>query len=335
MDNVMLMGLIGQIAVYIVVFIFGICIGSFLNVCIFRLPAGESLTKKNSHCMTCGAEIKRYDLIPIISWMFVLKGKCRSCGEKISGRYPLVEFLNGILYVFVFMEYDMFSCGPLMPILTCLFISTLIVIGFEDYDTQEMTVSVLLIMAAINVLAAVLALPQIKIIRWQMVTLKESLLGAVIISVPFLLIGFVFTPLFAMLTDENRSSERKLRKRLKELNSVSVKDKREIQKVETELAKLEAEIKEQPPVFGFGMGDIVLMAAAGIYLGWKRSLVAAGAGIIIGAVYGLIQKRRSSESQFAFGPWLAIGIAIAIFFGNDIVNWYSKLLTFPISEITA
>ena len=335
MDNVMLMGLIGQIAVYIIVFIFGICIGSFLNVCIFRLPAGESLTKKNSHCMTCGAEIKRYDLIPIISWMFVLKGKCRSCGEKISGRYPLVEFLNGILYVFVFMKYDMFSTGAMLPILTCLFISTLIVIGFEDFDTQEMTVGVLIIMAVINAIAAVLALPQINIIRWQMVTMKESLLGAVVISVPFLLIGFVLTPLFAMLTDEDRSSAAKLRKRLKELNSVSVKDKREIQKVESELARLEAEIKEQPPVFGFGMGDVVLMAAAGIYLGWKRSLVAAGAGILIGAIYGVIQKKRSSESQFAFGPWLAIGIAIAIFFGDDIVNWYSELLTFPITEMTA
>lgn len=335
MDHVMLMGLIGQIAVYIVVFIFGICIGSFLNVCIFRLPAGESLTKKNSHCMTCGAEIKRYDLIPIISWLFVLKGKCRSCGEKISGRYPLVEFLNGILYVFVFMKFDMFSCGVMMPILTCLFISTLIVIGFEDYDTQEMTVGVLVIMAVINIIAVILALPQVNVIYWGMVSLKESLIGAAAISVPFLLIGFVLTPLFAMLTDENRSAARKLRKRLKELNSVNVKDKREIQKVETELAKIEAEIKEQPAVFGFGMGDIVLMAAAGIYLGWKRSLVAAGAGILIGAVYGLIQKKRSSESQFAFGPWLAIGIAIAIFFGNDIVYWYSKLLTFPISELTA
>lgn len=335
MDHVMLMGLIGQIAVYIVVFIFGICIGSFLNVCIFRLPAGESLTKKNSHCMTCGAEIKRYDLIPIISWLFVLKGKCRSCGEKISGRYPLVEFLNGILYVFVFMKFDMFSCGVMMPILTCLFISTLIVIGFEDYDTQEMTVGVLVIMAVINIIAVILALPQVNVIYWGMVSLKESLIGAAAISVPFLLIGFVLTPLFAMLTDENRSAARKLRKRLKELNSVNVKDKREIQKVETELAKVEAEIKEQPAVFGFGMGDVVLMAAAGIYLGWKRSIVAAGAGILIGAVYGLIQKKRSSESQFAFGPWLAIGIAIAIFFGNDIVYWYSKLLTFPISELTA
>ena len=83
------------------------------------------------------------------------------------------------------------------------------------------------------------------------------------------------------------------------------------------------------------MGDIVLMAAAGIYLGWKRSLVAAGAGIIIGAVYGLIQKKRSSESQFAFGPWLAIGIAVAIFFGNEIVDWYSQMLSFPITEFTA
>ena len=329
MDNVMLMGLIGQIVVYIVVFIFGACIGSFLNVCIYRLPAGESLTKRNSHCMTCGAEIKRYDLIPIISWLFVLKGKCRSCGQKISGRYPLVESLNAVLYVLVFLKLDFFSTGIMLPVLMCLFISTVIVIGFEDYDTQEMTLAVLLIMAAISAAAAVLALPQVNVIRAGMCSLKDSVIGAFAVSVPFLLIGFVLTPLFMSAKDENRSSARKIRKRLKEMNSLTNKDTREIRKLETELEKLEAEIKEQGPVFGFGMGDVILMAAAGIMLGWQKILVAAGVGILVGAVYGVIQKRRSEDSQFAFGPWLAIGIGFAIFLGDPVVQWYANLLTVP------
>ena len=70
------------IIVYVFVFIFGICIGSFLNVCIYRLPLGESLIKSNSHCMTCGTPIRKRDLIPVVSWC-LLRGKCHACGAKI------------------------------------------------------------------------------------------------------------------------------------------------------------------------------------------------------------------------------------------------------------
>ena len=67
---------------YLIVFLFGICIGSFLNVVIIRIPRGESLIKRSSHCMTCGTKIRIIDLIPVFSWLF-LRGKCHSCGEKI------------------------------------------------------------------------------------------------------------------------------------------------------------------------------------------------------------------------------------------------------------
>ena len=92
MDNLTL----SYIIIYVFVFIFGACIGSFLNVCIYRLPKNESLIKRNSHCMTCGEPIKRRDLIPIVSWC-ILRGKCRSCGAKISARYTIVETLNTAL----------------------------------------------------------------------------------------------------------------------------------------------------------------------------------------------------------------------------------------------
>ena len=126
-------GMLGfYIAIHVMVFLFGITIGSFLNVCIYRLPAGESLTKKNSHCMTCGTPIKWYDLIPVFSWLF-LRGKCRACGAKISARYILVESLTGIMFVLTFMRFDTFITHGLMyPAFCCLFIAGLIVIGFED-----------------------------------------------------------------------------------------------------------------------------------------------------------------------------------------------------------
>ena len=83
---------------YIFVFIFGAIIGSFLNVCIYRIPKGLSIVFPSSRCISCGSMIRFYDNIPIISYL-VLRGRCRNCRAGISGIYPLVEFLNAILYV--------------------------------------------------------------------------------------------------------------------------------------------------------------------------------------------------------------------------------------------
>ena len=82
--------------ILIVAFIMGACIGSFLNVCIYRIPESKSIVSPGSACPKCNTEIKFYDNIPIISWLLLL-GKCRSCSEPISVRYPLVELLTGLL----------------------------------------------------------------------------------------------------------------------------------------------------------------------------------------------------------------------------------------------
>ena len=87
----------------ILIFIIGLCIGSFLNVCIYRIASGESIVFPSSHCMKCGIEIKKRDLIPVISYV-LLKGKCRNCGDKISIRYPLIELTNGILYILLYLS---------------------------------------------------------------------------------------------------------------------------------------------------------------------------------------------------------------------------------------
>ncbi|UCH79948.1 MAG: prepilin peptidase [Nitrospiraceae bacterium] len=118
---------------YIIFFIFGSLIGSFLNVCIYRVPEGRSIVTPSSRCSSCGSPIRFYDNIPVLSFIF-LGGKCRDCKTKLSFQYPLVEFLNAALYVFAL---DTFGLGSISVLSTYLvFISTLIVIFFIDLEHQ-------------------------------------------------------------------------------------------------------------------------------------------------------------------------------------------------------
>lgn len=118
--------------IYYISFILGVIIGSFLNVCIYRIPKEESIAYPPSHCTSCKNVIKGYDLIPIFSYMF-LKGKCRSCGEKVSIRYPVIELLTGMLFLIIYIKYGL----SLDFAKYAIFISILIVIGMIDYDTTD------------------------------------------------------------------------------------------------------------------------------------------------------------------------------------------------------
>lgn len=325
-------GLLGYyIGIYIVTFLFGITIGSFLNVCIYRLPAGESLTKKNSHCMTCGAYIKWYDLIPVFSWL-ILRGKCRACGSKISGRYILVESLTGILFFLTFLRFDVIIDGLIYPAFICIFIAGLIVIGFEDYDTQEMTIGVLLYLAIVAALARIGSTLLPSEFRGNEVPLIDGFIGMFSVSVPFLIFGFVLTPLiYNLAISEDHKAVRKLKSRLKKEKP----DKKEAEKLQKTLDTHLKAIKETGPVYGFGMGDVILMAAGGLMLGWKATVVAAFIAIILGAVYALILKTKAKKNDeenvraFAFGPFLVIGLVLASFFGTELMDMYINYLTVP------
>jgi leader peptidase (prepilin peptidase)/N-methyltransferase len=83
--------------------IFGLAVGSFINVLVHRLPRGESIVSPGSHCPACGAPIRARDNIPLASWL-LLRGRCRACGAPISARYPMLELANGALWVFVFLR---------------------------------------------------------------------------------------------------------------------------------------------------------------------------------------------------------------------------------------
>lgn len=116
---------------FVVIFVFGVVIGSFLNVCIFRLPESNSIVKPSSRCPRCHHPIRFYDNIPLVSYL-ILKGKCRDCGERISWRYPLVEFVTAILALFLFSKFY-FSPDFLVFFF---FSAVLIVITFIDLDHQ-------------------------------------------------------------------------------------------------------------------------------------------------------------------------------------------------------
>jgi leader peptidase (prepilin peptidase) / N-methyltransferase len=116
----------------ILILIFGLLIGSFLNVCIYRIPRKESIAFPPSHCTSCNTQLKSWDLIPVLSYA-VYRGKCRYCKEKISLQYPIIELANGILYLLLYLKFGLSIEMAMYAILS----SILVVITVIDFFTQE------------------------------------------------------------------------------------------------------------------------------------------------------------------------------------------------------
>lgn len=115
----------------ILIFILGLIVGSFSNVCIYRIPRNESIVYPASHCPKCRSPIKPFDNIPLLSYI-LLKGRCRNCKNKISIQYPIVEFLTGLIYLIIYLIYGL-SVQTLIYIILS---SALIIIAFIDLKEQ-------------------------------------------------------------------------------------------------------------------------------------------------------------------------------------------------------
>lgn len=247
-----------QLFYTIVVFIYGLLIGSFLNVCIYRIPRGESIVTGRSHCTNCNKLIQWYDLVPLVSYI-LLRGKCRNCKTKISIQYPLIELLNGLLYVFI-IETNGFH---LTSILYCLCVSALIALSIIDFKTFEIPVQFNYFIGFLGVIRLIYDYR-----NWTL-----YLTGFVSVS-GFLLILYFIT-----------------RGR------------------------------------GIGGGDIKLMAAAGLLLGWKLILLSLVLGCIYGSVLHIaMMMTMKKERVLAFGPYLSMGIYTAMLFGNSLIKWYINYL---------
>ncbi len=247
-----------SIILYIIIFLYGIVIGSFLNVCIYRLPKKENIVKVRSHCMNCGYQLKWYDLVPLFSYL-ALGGRCRKCKQKISIQYPVIEALNGVLYIIIFAEYG-FSMTTL---LYCLLFSALVTLSVIDFRTYEIPVG-------INVF--ILALGLIRVVT-DSANWPDYVIGLVCVSGVLFLIYWV-------------SHGRAL-----------------------------------------GGGDVKLMAACGLLLGWRLIIVGFVAGCIIGSVIHLIRMKISGEGHvLAMGPYLSAGVMVTALWGENFINWYLKYL---------
>jgi leader peptidase (prepilin peptidase)/N-methyltransferase len=264
---------------YMFVVFTGLAIGSFLNVCIYRIPKGESVLGKNpSHCMTCGAKIKARDNIPLLGWI-LLRGRCRSCGERISPRYPIVEGLNCIIYV---MTCTILDINP-KSIILCFFFSALIVVSFMDWDTKEIAVVLFVFIGILDIFAFFLikdaALVYDENIIKPELGLLNRVIGAACVSLPFFIIGEVSGAFIKERTGEK--------------------------------------------IRGIELGDTLLMLVSGFLLGWKATVFAGFAGIILAAFCGLAYKAITKQSKFAFGPFLSIALFFGALWGDKIVNWYA------------
>ena len=161
----------------LLIFIIGSIVGSFLNVCIYRIPKNISLIKPGSHCPNCKKPIPIYYNIPIISWI-LLKGKCRNCKSRISLRYPLVELLSGLLTLITFLRFG-FSGEFLIFII---FIYFLIVISFIDLDIKLILNKLLVLMFAVGIALNLV----FKVIPWQ-----DALLGVVAGGLLMIFVGLL------------------------------------------------------------------------------------------------------------------------------------------------
>lgn len=242
---------------FLLVFLLGLCVGSFCNVLIYRIPRGEEFIRTPSHCMTCGHRLKWYELIPVFSWL-IQHGKCRRCGAKLSVQYPVVELLNGMLWLLVAV---LFRNDPLTVGLYCVLASMLLVLSVIDWREFIIPNGINLVIFLLGVIRLVTDLE-----NWPL-----YLIGMVSVSTVFLLLH--------LLTGGN----------------------------------------------GMGMGDVKLVAAAGLLLGWPKMLLALIVGSLSGAVIHSMRIRRGAEHKLAFGPYLAAGIYLAAVFGAPLIDAYLRL----------
>jgi leader peptidase (prepilin peptidase)/N-methyltransferase len=243
------------------VFVFGALVGSFLNVCIHRIPGGESIAFPASHCPHCKVPIKPYDNIPVLSYL-VLRGRCRSCAAGIAIRYPLVEMLAGIAAVGALCAYGLSA----EALLIFAFLAALIVITFIDLDHQLIPDAISLPGIFVGFAAALL---------FGTPTWLDSLIG----------IALGGGLLWAVAAGYERLTGRE----------------------------------------GMGGGDIKLLAMIGAFLGWRAIPVTLLIGSLLGSVIGLslmAVRGRDTKMAIPFGPFLAAGAVVALFWGEPLIEWY-------------
>lgn len=277
----------------IVVFIFGLLIGSFLNVVIYRVPLRESIVFPGSHCPHCNAEIKAYDNIPVLGYL-LLGGKCRNCKVGISPIYPLVELLVGVLYFLCYLkvskQFPVFQHGSIpywfALIANLTFISLIVPLIFIDMKHKLLPDVItkpglifMLVMREIAPDPVVTATTRatFHLFNWPewCVSLVGAAIGAAVGGGSLWLV---------------REAYYRLRN-----------------------------------VEGMGLGDVKMMLFVGAFLGWQLTVLTIFLASLLGSIVGitLIAARGgNTKMEIPFGVFLGPAAIIALFVGQSFINWY-------------
>jgi leader peptidase (prepilin peptidase)/N-methyltransferase len=350
-----------------VAFLLGAVVGSFLNVCIYRLPLDLSVNQpRRSFCPECKKQLTWYQNIPLISWLF-LRGRCANCGSRIAFRYFAVELLTALLFLCVWKIFPW-----QMAIAYWVFVSLLIVGTFIDFEhfiiPDEVTIggTVAGIVASFLVpelmstderwralLTSVISAVSGYGILWIVLEAGKKVFGKKKIRLdapaPFawtrkgddadFVVGEeqgLWSDYFARETDqlilhcdEAIIAERNLAATDLRFHYDRVKIGEEEISLDT-LDRITGVVRElEIPREAMGRGDLKFLAAIGAFLGWRAVLFSVFAGSLVGSFVGLatlVIGKRVWSAKLPFGPYLALGGLIWLFFGELLLRWYTGLL---------
>lgn len=265
----------------ILVFIFGLCIGSFLNVCIWRLPQNISIIQPRSFCPYCKKPIAWYDNIPLVSYI-ILRGRCRWCSHKISFRYFLIELITGLIFLFSYLKFGLsFDFFVSVSLLSFSLLVSVIDIDYRAIPSY-------LPMVAVCLALVLFTLRSYQLIRSGSLEKISNIPLFLSFQGMFIAVGFAY--FFKMLGDF--------------LLLVYLRLKRQ--------ESLEGETE------ALGLGDVDFMAVLGAFLGFKKAILIFFLAPFLALLYGVyvIIFRRSHLLPYL--PYLSLATAGVVFYSDYI-----------------
>jgi leader peptidase (prepilin peptidase) / N-methyltransferase len=345
----------------LVFFVFGCIVGSLLNVCIHRMPRGESIISPPSHCPHCQYSIPWYLNVPLFTWLY-LRGKCANCQAPISVRYFLVELLTGALFLASWLVHG--ETAPAVAVVYCFVLAGFVVATFIDFEhfiiPDEITLGGMV--AGFLVSAVVPSLHQA---HSRATSLQASLLGIFagagiiygILRLGKLLFGrqkfslepgskLVFTETALVLPDQSipydeifyrKSDAIEVEARQVELidrcyGASAVRLTPQALKINDDTFSPETVPQFEVvadhlviPREAMGLGDVKFMGAIGAFLGWKAVVFSLMVSAMLGSAVGvalIAMQRRAWSSRIPYGPYIALAAVVWIFGGRRLVSWW-------------
>ncbi len=349
----------------VVFFCFGCIVGSFLNVCIYRMPRDQSIVSPPSHCPYCGYAIPWFLNIPLFTWLY-LRGKCANCSAPISIRYFLVELLTGLAFLGCWLNFG--AQSTLLPLAYCILLAGFIVATFIDFEhfiiPDEITIGGIVVGFLCS-----LVVPQLHHVPSVSQALLKSGLGIavgggviyLILRGGKLLFGrqkigltaeskIYFTETHLKLPDQDipyeelfyRNSDVIILqgKRVEMIDRCFAEESVRLTPLTLQIGESKFKTEETPyleaitsqitlPREAMGFGDVKFMAAIGAFLGWPAVIFSLMVSSIIGAVIGItliLSGRSEWSSRLPYGPYIALAATIWIFSGTNVQSWWLQQL---------